>query len=199
MTERVLEQLDRRSILATFFVIGRKLDEGGAADVARAAHEAGHWIGNHTLTHSVALGDRPEAAYAVEEIEGAQVRLSDLSRPEKLFRPYGNDGLIGPHLFSRAAIDHLLSARYTTVLWTSVPQDWRDPAGWVERCLDQVRTQDWAVVVLHDIPGACIDRLGKLLDRLADQGVRFEQAFPDNVIVTRDGSAVSLDPSYVAD
>lgn len=197
-TEQVLERLGRRRLLSTFFVIGRNLDEAGL-ELVRAAHRAGHWIGNHTLTHTVALGDRPDAAYAVAEIEGTQARLSGLSRPEKLFRPYGNDGLIGRHLLSRAALRHLLAGRYSTVLWTAVPQDWRDPDGWVERCLGQVRVQDWAVIVLHDIPGACLDRLDELLDRLDALGVHFEQGFPDEVILTRDGEPVSLDPAFVAD
>lgn len=199
LTERVLEMLDRCGILATFFVIGRQLDQPGGTASVEKAHRAGHWIGNHTLTHTVALGDRPDAAYAVEEIERAQERLGSLCRPEKLFRPYGNDGLIGPHLLSRAAVAHLLGKRYTTVLWTSVPGDWRDPAGWVERCLAQTEAEDWSVVVLHDIPGACVDRLGELLARLADRGTTFEQGFPENVILTRDGEPVSLDPSYIAD
>ena len=70
----------------------------------REAQSAGHWIGNHTLTHSVALGDRPEANYAREEIEEAQDLIGSCSRADKLFRPYGRDGLIGPHLLSEAAL-----------------------------------------------------------------------------------------------
>lgn len=198
ITDAVLDVLGQYDILATFFVIGQRLDQQGAA-LVRAAHAAGHWIGNHTLSHTVALGDRPDLAYAVEEIEGAQARLTGVSGPERLFRPYGNDGLIGPHLLSRAALGHLLGGRYTTVLWTSVPQDWRDPDGWVERCLADVAAQDWSVVVLHDIAGACLARLPELLGRLTDAGVRFEQTFPEQVIVTRAGDPVSLDPSYIAD
>ena len=72
---------------------------------------AGHWIGNHTLTHSVALGDRPEANLAREEIEEAQGLIGSCSRADKLFRPYGRDGLIGPHLFSEASLTRLNDVR----------------------------------------------------------------------------------------
>jgi peptidoglycan/xylan/chitin deacetylase (PgdA/CDA1 family) len=60
VTDRILEILDRAGIKTTFFVIGQRLDDPAAADLMRAAHTAGHWIGNHTFTHSGALGDRTD-------------------------------------------------------------------------------------------------------------------------------------------
>ena len=71
VTERVLDILGEAGVLATFFVIGRKLDAPAAFTLMKQAHAAGHWIGNHTLSHTVALGDRLEPAYAVNEIDGA--------------------------------------------------------------------------------------------------------------------------------
>jgi len=128
VTDRVLQVLDRAGIRATFFVIGGKLENPSAAALMREAHGAGHWIGNHTLTHMVALGDRPDPGYAEAEIGEAQIRIGEFSHPEKLFRPYGNDGLIGPHLLSRAAVSYLLEHDYWCVLWNCVSGDWR--AGW---------------------------------------------------------------------
>jgi peptidoglycan/xylan/chitin deacetylase (PgdA/CDA1 family) len=199
ITDRVLDILDRTGLKTTFFVIGRNLLDPDAAALMREAQSAGHWIGNHTLTHSVALGDRPEANYAREEIEGAQDLIGSCSRADKLFRPYGRDGLIGPHLLSEAALTRLLDGKYTCVLWNSVPGDWRDPEGWVERCLAEVQDQAWSVVVLHDIAHASLGRLPELLHRLQDRGAVFRQDFPDDVIVTRGGQVVNSSPDYVAD
>src|SRR5690606_21973459 len=140
-------------------------------------------------SHSFALGDRPEADPA-REIGLAQKRIGSLARPEKLFRPFGNDGLIGPHLLSPAACDYLLAGGYTTVLWNCVPGDWRDQTGWVERGLDQIGSRDWSVVVLHDMPMASAPRLAEFIARLEDRGVVWEQDFPDSVILTRGGKAV---------
>jgi peptidoglycan/xylan/chitin deacetylase (PgdA/CDA1 family) len=190
VTERVLDILGRARILTTFFVIGRNLDDPAAVSVMEQAHAAGHWIGNHTLTHSVALGDRPDLAYAVSEIEGAELRIGKSSHPEKLFRPYGNGGHVGPHLLSRAALDYLLEKNFRTIIWNNVPGDWRDPNGWVERCVTQVSEQHWSVVVLHDIASGCAARLDELLRRLDDLGVTFEQDFPDAVTITRAGRVV---------
>jgi len=199
ITERVLDILGQARILSTFFVIGRNLDTSVAAGLMQQAHAAGHWIGNHTLSHTVALGDRPELDYAVSEIEGAQQRIGRFSHSEKLFRPYGKSGLLGPHLLSRAALNYLLAQRYRTVTWNNVPGDWKDPDGWVEGCIAQVLSQAWSVVVLHDIEHGCLARLPDLLRRLEDLGVIYEQDFPDAVTLTRSGRIVSLPPGYLAD
>jgi peptidoglycan-N-acetylglucosamine deacetylase len=199
ITERVLEILNQARILATFFVIGRNLDKPAAPDLMRQAHEAGHWIGNHTFSHTVALGERPELDYAVSEIEGAQQRIGKFAHPEKLFRPYGNSGVLGPHLLSRAALDHLLAENYRTIIWNNVPGDWKDRDGWVERCIALVSEEAWSVVTLHDIEGGCLARLGELLRRLDDLGVIYEQDFPDTVTLTRAGRIVSLPQGYIAD
>jgi peptidoglycan/xylan/chitin deacetylase (PgdA/CDA1 family) len=199
ITEQVLEILDREGIRSTFFVIGQKLRTPAAVSLARDAHSAGHWIGNHTFTHSVALGDRPNADYAAREIGDTQDRIGDLSHPDKLFRPYGNSGLIGRQLLSRAAISYLLTHQFRTIIWNSVPGDWKDPGGWVERCIAQIEAQDWSVVVLHDIERGCLQRLPELFQRLADVGVIYEQDYPEDVTLTRAGQIVSMQPSYIVD
>ena len=200
VTERILEILEQARILATFFVIGRNLDQPAVAGLMKQAHAAGHWIGNHTLSHTVALGDRPvDLDYAVGEIEGAQQRIGAFTHPEKLFRPYGKSGRLGPHLLSRAALNYLLAQNFRTVIWNNVPGDWRDPDGWVERCIALAWVEPWSVVVLHDIEGGCLARLPELLRRLQDLGVSFEQDFPDAVTLTRSGRIVTLPESYIAD
>ena len=202
ITERILEVLARHGLRVTFFVIGEKLRDKAAAGLLAEMAAAGHWIGNHTLTHSVALGDRPDAAYARTEIEEAQALVGTWSGQEKLFRPYGKDGLLGPHLFSAQALAHLQSHRYTSVIWNMVPGDWMIPDGWDDRCIDDLNRLDGserAVVVLHDIPNACLAGLDRFLTRIENGGLRIEQQFPDNVIITRNGRFVTSPAPFVAD
>src|SRR5262249_21152591 len=108
-------------------------------------------------------------------------------------------GVIGPHLLSRAAISYLLTNQFRTIVWNSLPGDWRDPDGWVESCMAQVEAQDWSVVVLHDIERGCLPRLPGLLQRLSGIGVTYEQDFPKEVTLTRAGQSISMSPLYVAD
>src|SRR5260221_64141 len=151
VTEAILAILAERGIKTTFFVLGSHLCNPVGADLLDkiVAHE--HWVGNHSFTHSVAFGDSAESGYAIHEIGDTQALIAARGISERLFRPFGNFGLLGPHLLSEEALAYLMEHRFTCIVWTSVPHDWDDPAHWVERCLSDVAKQDWTVVVLHDI------------------------------------------------
>ncbi|WP_172169046.1 polysaccharide deacetylase family protein [Paraburkholderia elongata] len=199
VTDKVLDILARRSLDATFMVVGQNLFDPSAAALLDDVAAAGHWIGNHSLTHTVAFGERRDAEYVEHEIGETQRLLGCHAHSRRFFRPFGNNGLLGPHLLCEAALTYLLRNRYTSVLWNSVPHDWDDQATWVERCLADVARQNWTVAVLHDIANASLARLPELLDRLVDAGVEFTQEFPEEVILTRDGEPVSLWDTLVAE
>ena len=198
ITERVLEILARYGIRTTFFVIGQKLLNKSSAALLHEIKSGGHWIGNHTLTHTVAFGEHRGAQEALREIEEAQSLIGTWPGQEKLFRPYGKDGLLGPHIFSAAALSHLRRNAYTTVIWDTVPGDWRQPDVWDAACLTALNRTAWPVVVLHDIADACLARLPDFLGRIADLGISVEQAFPDSVVVTRHGRFVTVPGALVA-
>ena len=191
ITEHVLDILSSRHIQTTFFIVGEKLMRPGGLELAIRAHSEGHWIGNHSLTHSVPLGEKPDAEYAKREIEETQNLIGELAHADKLFRPMGGGGFIGPHLLSRAALELLHAGNYTCVLWSSVPEDWKDQGGWVNRCISEIAGRDWTVVVIHDVENASLPRLPEFLDRLDLRGIEFRQDFPDDVVVTRRGEVVS--------
>jgi peptidoglycan/xylan/chitin deacetylase (PgdA/CDA1 family) len=191
VTEHVLDILAARQIKTTFFVLGKNLVSPGGRALAIRARSEGHWIANHSFTHSLPLGEQPGEEFARREIEDTQDLIGDLAHSEKFFRPMGGGGVIGPHLLSRAALQLLQRGKYTCVLWSSVPGDWRDQDGWVENGIADVAASDWAVVVLHDVNNACLPRLPEFLDRLESLEVEFRQDFPDDIVVTRCGEIVS--------
>lgn len=200
VTPAVLDVLHRRGLRATFFVLGRKLEDRAARALAERAHAEGHWIGNHTYTHEQPLGDRTgEAGHAEAEIARTQELIGELAHPDRLFRPFGGGGRLGRHLLSPEARDHLLAHRYTCVLWNAVPGDWHDPDGWPDRAAEMCLAEPRPVLVLHDLPTGAMRHLDGFLGRLVDRGVRFRQDFPDDCVPIRRGEAVasSLD-AYVA-
>src|ERR1700686_5100712 len=69
ITEQVLDILSTRRIQTTLFIVGERLAGPGGRALAVRAHSEGHWIANHSFTHSVPLGEEPDAAYARREIE----------------------------------------------------------------------------------------------------------------------------------
>ena len=182
VTEGVLDALAERDIRSTFFVVGKQLRRARALS-ERAASE-GHWIGNHTMTHSVPLGD---GADPLAEIEAAQALIGELAHASRWFRPFGRGGVLDERLLSPAAVDHLQVHEYSCVLWNSVPRDWEDPDAWIDRCLADVQATDWTVVVLHDLPTGAMDRLPRLLDSLDALGAEVVQEFPDAVVPIRAG------------
>lgn len=191
VSERVLDVLAAHEIKTTFFVIGRKLAASQEArQIAERARAEGHWIGNHTFTHSKPLGEIADGAASMAEITRTDAEIGPLAHPDKLFRPYGGGGRIGPWLLSRAALDHLATSGHTIVLWNCIPRDWDDPEGWVERALTQIETQPWPLMVLHDIEGAAIGHLDRFIRAAIDSGIGFQQDFPADCVPVRRGTIV---------
>ena len=189
VTESVLDVLADRGVRSTFFVVGRQLRTARA--LAERAAGDGHWIGNHTMTHSVPLGDGadPDA-----EIDATQDLIGDLGHASRWFRPFGRGGVLDERLLSTAAVEHLQAHGYSCVLWNSVPRDWEDPDAWIDMALADVEANEWTVVVLHDLPTGAMDRLPRFLDALDGRGAEIVQDFPDAVVPIRDGAVVgSLD------
>jgi peptidoglycan/xylan/chitin deacetylase (PgdA/CDA1 family) len=195
-TPLVLDTLKRRGVRSTFFVIGKNLAKHRAL-VERAAAE-GHWIGNHTYTHSGPLSARHEAKLTEREIGDTQKLLGSLAHPHRYFRPQGGGGKLGPHLLSAEAADLLERGRYTCVLWNSIPRDWDDPDGWVDRALAHCAAQPWTLMVLHDIASGAMRHLDRFLDQVAEKDGRLRQDFPPDCVPMVDGIATDRFARYVS-
>ena len=187
VTEHVLDELVARGILATFFVVGRDLQRAGSRELVQQAKDAGHWIGNHTMTHSILLGTSDDPGLPDAEITASQEVLGDLAEDDRLFRPWGGGGILNSNLLSPAAIELMGREGYTCVLWNSVPRDWEHPTDWIERALADIRSQDWTLLVIHDIPSGAMDHLGDFLDAVAAEDVEIVQEFPDDCVPIRRG------------
>src|SRR5262245_42622115 len=181
VTSHVLDVLARRNVKSTFFVIGEKLVRPGSRALAARAHAEGHWIGNHTWSHSLPFGlMSPEAANA--EFDRTQAALGPLVHQHRFFRPYGQGGNLDRRLLSRPVLDHLMQARATIVRWSALARDWEVAAGWVDRALDQIEASPWSLMVLHDIAGGAMRHLDRFLGLVADHGGRIRQEFPSDCL-----------------
>lgn len=189
MTPGVLDTLAKHSIKASFFVMGRKVSTAKGRALAMRASAEGHWIGNHTYTHKHPLGELDRDA-ALREFEQAEESLAWLKQKPPLFRPYGRQGKLGRHLLHPAVVERLVVGQYTTVLWNAVPGDWRDPDGWVATALEQLRSRDWSLIVLHDQPGGAMKHLDRFLTTLKEANVPIVQEFPDDCVPIREGRIV---------
>lgn len=196
-TPQVLDVLRHRGILATFFVVGSKLVDPARRSLARRAQAEGHWIGNHSWTHGAPLGLRRDPGHAEREIARTEAVIGSLAHPDRLFRPVGGGGELGPHLLSEEARDHLVAHRYTVVTWSTVPGDWRDPDGWPDVGMRQCMRQRRPVLVLHDLPGGAMRQLDRFLGRLLDAGASFTQDFPADCVLMRRGAVTRALAAHV--
>ncbi|MBN8919558.1 MAG: polysaccharide deacetylase family protein [Rhizobiales bacterium] len=197
-TPAVLASLAARGMTSTFFVIGRKLMDPALRRLAERAHAEGHFIGNHTFTHSAPLGTMTGEA-AEREIADTQAALGGLAHADRFFRPMGGGGHIDRRLLNAQASRYLQRERFTCVLWNAIPEDWKDPEHWAERALAQCRAQPWSLMVLHDLPTGAMRHLDRFLDAARDAGARFRQDFPPDCLpVVRGQASMPLAP-YVAD
>lgn len=186
VTPLVLDVLARRGVKSTFFVIGEKLAHGNNRALSERAHAEGHWIGNHTWSHSLPFGlMTPDAANA--EFDRTQAAIGPLAHPHRYFRPYGQGGNLDNRLLSRPVLDHLARQKATIVLWSALPRDWQDPEGWVERALDQVTARPWSLMVLHDIPNGAMRHLDRFIASVQERGGRIRQEFPPDCLPMLDG------------
>lgn len=182
VTPRVLDALEARAIRAHFFVLGRALLDPVCRQIVERAVRDGHALGNHSFSHETPLGLDPREDLIEREITATEALLRPLAPGEKRFRPFGGGGAIGPHLLRDDVAAHLQREAFSCVLWNSVPRDWVEPETWIDRALEDCAQRDHTVVVLHDVPGACLAKLEPFLDQCLARDVEFVLEFPSDCL-----------------
>jgi peptidoglycan-N-acetylglucosamine deacetylase len=164
-TRRVLDILERKDVVATFYVIGRHVRSlpGLARDVA-----ARHDVGNHTWSHpNMSLARAPRAR--TELARGADVIAQAIGRQPTSHRPpFG--------YFSGATAMIAAGMGYPIVLWdVAFNRHREDAAANIERMTQQIGPG--SIILGHDggtlTCDVVVQALPKLIDRLRDKGLDF--------------------------
>jgi|SRR5215472_333726 len=139
-TFRLLEVLTKHNVRATFFLIGRYVQQ--RPDIVREIVEAGHVVGNHTFTHPL-LTLKSSSQVRKELRDGGAALQDAIGAHSNLFRP--------PFGGRRPAV--LRVARelgLQSVMWNATAYDWTaPPAEVIERKVSrQIRGGN--VILLHD-------------------------------------------------
>jgi peptidoglycan/xylan/chitin deacetylase (PgdA/CDA1 family) len=139
-TLKLLDVLAKHHVRATFFMIGRYVQQ--RPDVARAVAQAGHVIGNHTFTHPLLIFK--SAAETRRQLIDCNKALEDaIGARAMLFRPpFGGRR---PATFRIAR-----ELGLQPVMWNVTGYDWNaPPAQTIEKkVVRQMRGGD--VILLHD-------------------------------------------------
>lgn len=167
-TPRVLDMLARAQARATFFLVGRSAR--AHPGLVRRIVEAGHEIGNHTLTHAHPWMLSAEAARR-EVDDGAAAIESAAGRRCAWFRP--------PHgRLRQCMVEQAVDHGQSIVLWSRSAVDW-GPLGsnaGVARRLQATQAGD--ILLMHDAargpnhPWATCAGLPSLLALLVQRGLQ---------------------------
>jgi peptidoglycan-N-acetylglucosamine deacetylase len=191
VTHEVLDILAERSLRAIFFVVANRVDgDAGARTLLTRMVRDCHPVGNHSLTHGRPLGELGKQE-TIAEIATAHEILREFIGENFLFRPWGTEGQLDRRCLNRTAVNYLVSGKHTCVLWNSVPRDWADPTGWVDRALADVRAREHTVVVVHDVPSGAMNELPRFLDELDRSGAAVTIELPNECVPIIDGRIVS--------
>jgi peptidoglycan/xylan/chitin deacetylase (PgdA/CDA1 family) len=139
-TLKLLEVLARNNVRATFFMVGRYVQQ--RPDIARAVAQAGHVIGNHTFTHPLLIF-KSEAQMRTE-LDDCRKALEDaIGKHSNLFRPP-----FGGRRPATLRVARKLGLQ--TIMWNVTGYDWNaPPAETIEKKVaSQMRGGD--VILLHD-------------------------------------------------
>jgi len=139
-TLKLLDVLAKHGVRATFFMIGRYVQQ--RPDIARAVAQAGHVIGNHTFTHPLLIFE--SAAQTRRQLVDCHQALDEaLGEHSNLFRPP-----FGGRRPATLRVARELGLK--TVMWNVTGYDWNAPPAAVieKKVARQLRGGD--VILLHD-------------------------------------------------
>jgi peptidoglycan-N-acetylglucosamine deacetylase len=170
-TLRLLDVLAKHNVRATFFMIGRYVQQ--RPEIARAVAQAGHVIGNHTFKHPLLIF-KSEAETRQELVDCGQALQDAIGEHSNLFRPP-----FGGRRPATLRIARELNLQ--SVMWNVTGYDWTaPPAAVIEKKVErQMRGGD--VILLHDgghrAMGAdrtqTVIATDNLIRRYKDQGYEF--------------------------
>ena len=164
VTTTILDELKRRGLKATFFVIGERV--AAFPQIVTKVVEDGHEIGNHTFNH-INLNNSSEAS-TKDEILTTQEALRKIFdyHPRWMRPPYG--------AISQKNLDVVHQLGLQAVLWDVDSLDWQqpDPSKAANTVVRQ--TRPGSIVLCHDLYKQTSAMIPLIIDDLLIKGYFFK-------------------------
>lgn len=164
-TRQTLDILKKNNIKATFFVVGKALQNH--PQLGKQIIAEGHAIANHTWNHWYHFMNPQAAAFEIDKTTELIYQVTGVKT--NLFRPPGG------HL-SNGLVAHARNKKYATLMWSADSRDFQRPAPttMVNTVLKNARPG--GIVLLHDGGGDrtnTVKALPQIIAKLKQQGYSF--------------------------
>lgn len=163
VTEVVLDELKKRNIRSTFFMIGKRV--AAAPELAQRVLAEGHEICNHTYNH-LKLNSLPPDRVDWE-LKQTQEKIEDVTQhtPLWLRPPFG--------AFRKDQISIPQANQLGVVFWDVDPRDWSQPGE--EKIVNTIltETRPGSIVLCHDLHQQTANCIGRVLDGLLEKDYEF--------------------------
>lgn len=175
VTPQILSILDEYNIKATFFVIGKMVNE--YPDILKKTYEAGHSIGNHSYSHKYAhiyknttnfMADINKAEATMKKVLGDDFRSTILRFP---------GGSFGKSTAFKQVVEN---GGYKYYDWNSLNGDAEgvnlSKERLVKRFKETMKDRKELIVLMHDTDtkSATVESLRTIIDYLLDKGYYFD-------------------------
>jgi len=165
ITEKVLSELEKHRMRATFFMIGQRVK--AEPSLAKAVADAGHEIGNHSYTHPQ-LAKMP-ASRVEEELSKTQDAIMEATgkKPQWFRPPYGS--------FIRSTQGPIAEKLGLGVVYWSVdPRDWSQPGVPVIISRVLAGAQPGSIILMHDLHPQTAEAVSTIFDGLQEKFFAFD-------------------------
>ncbi|MFB8114701.1 polysaccharide deacetylase family protein [Streptomyces sp. NPDC055962] len=163
-TPHLLDVLKEKKVPATFFLLGKNHVLKHPDTVRRIAAE-GHEVANHTWSHQILTGRKPDEIRA--ELERTQLAIEGITgkKPRLMRPPQGRTDDTVSGICEELGLSQ--------VLWSATAKDYstNDSALIRKRILDQAGKD--GIILLHDIYKGTVPAVPGIIDALRKQGFTF--------------------------
>ena len=164
----ILNALHKHQVHATFFVVGTLIRE--KPELIREIVDAGHTIGNHTMTHPDMSGISTKEAFQ-KQLEDVEVLYKETTGKEmtKFYRPPQG-------IYSVENLEMAKEMGYHTFFWSLAYVDWyQDKQPSKKEAFEKLlgRIHPGAIVLLHSTSSTNASILDELLTKWEEMGYTF--------------------------
>lgn len=180
ITPKVLDELKKYNVKATFFCLGKMLDAN--PDIAKRAYDEGHLIANHSYNHDYKTLYATSESF-MDEINKTQDKIKEITgeEPFKLIRFPGGGYNAGDHAAEKQVYKACLKENgFYYADWNCLNGDAEASLRSADELVAKVKQtalEDNIIVLMHDAATKTTtpQALGRIIEYLKEKGYEFKR------------------------